>query len=259
VEEPTRRDVLLDLVLTNEEGLGDDVKVGGSLGCSDYEMVQFSILHGESRPISRITTLNFRRANFGLFKDLLGGVPWVKALEGSGLQESWSLFKHHFLHTQDRCIPMSKKSSKGGRRPAWMSKQVLAKLKWKKKVCRMRKEGQATWEEYRNIVRVCKDATRKAKVHLELNLARDIKDNKKGFFNYIISKQKTRKNAGPLLNEVGALVTEYTEKAELLNAFFASVSTAKANPQESQSWEVREKPGERKTFPGSRRIRLEIT
>ena len=33
---------------------------------------------------------------------------------------------------------------------------------------------------------------RKAKVHLELNLARGIKDNKKGFFNYISSKWKTR-------------------------------------------------------------------
>jgi len=43
----------------------------------------------------------------------------------------------------------------------------------------MQKEGQATWEEYRNIVRACRGATRKAKAHLELNLARDVKDNKR--------------------------------------------------------------------------------
>jgi len=52
--------------------------------------------------------------------------------------------------------------SKGGRRPAWMSKELLAELKWKKKVCEMWKEGQATWEEYRNTVRACTEATRKA-------------------------------------------------------------------------------------------------
>jgi len=34
-------------------------------------------------------------------------------------------------------------------------------------------------EEYRNVVRACRDATRKAKVHLELNLARDVKNNAK--------------------------------------------------------------------------------
>jgi len=32
---------------------------------------------------------------------------------------------------------------------------------------------------------------RKAKIHLELNLARDVKDNKKNFFRYISSKQNT--------------------------------------------------------------------
>lgn len=37
----------------------------------------------------------------------------------------------------------------------------------------------ATWEEYRNAVRTCRDAVRKAKAHLELNLVREVKDNKK--------------------------------------------------------------------------------
>jgi len=55
----------------------------------------------------------------------------------------------------------------------------------------MWKERQATWEEYGNVVRVCREATMKAKVHPELNLTRDVKDDKKGFFKYISSKQKT--------------------------------------------------------------------
>jgi len=103
-------------------------------------MVEFRFLHGGSRAVSRITTLDCRRANFGLFKDLLGGIPQVRTLQGRGVQESWPLFKHHFLHAQDQCIPMSRKPSKGGRRPAWMSKELLVKLKWKRKVYGMWKE-----------------------------------------------------------------------------------------------------------------------
>ncbi|GAB0185305.1 hypothetical protein GRJ2_000995800 [Grus japonensis] len=42
-EEPTRRGAMLDLVLTNKEGLVGNVKLKGSLGCSDCEMVEFKI------------------------------------------------------------------------------------------------------------------------------------------------------------------------------------------------------------------------
>ncbi|GAB0205958.1 mitochondrial enolase superfamily member 1 [Grus japonensis] len=51
VEEPMKRGVLLDLVLTNKEGLVEDVKAGGSLCCNDHEMVEFRILHGRSRAV----------------------------------------------------------------------------------------------------------------------------------------------------------------------------------------------------------------
>ncbi|GAB0180032.1 hypothetical protein GRJ2_000468500 [Grus japonensis] len=57
IEEPTRRGAMLDLVLTNKEGLIGDVKLEGSLGCSDHEMVEFN------------------SAEFGLFRDLVGRIP----------------------------------------------------------------------------------------------------------------------------------------------------------------------------------------
>jgi len=70
VEEPTRKGTLLDLVLTNKKGLVEDVKVRGRLGCSDHETVKFRILRGGSRAINRIKTLDLRRAEFALFKEL---------------------------------------------------------------------------------------------------------------------------------------------------------------------------------------------
>ncbi|PKU39436.1 rna-directed dna polymerase from mobile element jockey- hypothetical protein [Limosa lapponica baueri] len=89
----------------------------------------------------------------------------------------------------------------------------------------------------------------KAKDHLEINLAGNVEDSRKGSFKYTGSKRKTKENVGPLLNEVGALLTEDTEKVELLNAFFNSVFTAKAGLQESQTLEVREKVWEKDDFP----------
>lgn len=50
---------------------------------------------------------------------------------------------------------------------------------------------------------------RKAKALLELNLAKDV-NNEKGF-KYTISKRKDKENVGLLLNEVDVLVREGTE------------------------------------------------
>jgi len=80
---------MLDLVLTSKEMLVGNVKLKGSLGCSDHERVKFKILTAVRRPHSKLTALDFRRADFGLFGDLLGRVPWDKALEGRGAQENW--------------------------------------------------------------------------------------------------------------------------------------------------------------------------
>ncbi|CAM5151182.1 unnamed protein product [Natator depressus] len=88
-----------------------------------------------------------------------------------------------------------------------------------------------TREEYKNIARACRKDIRRAKSHLELQLARDVKSNKKGFFRYVGNKKKAKESVGPLLNEGGNLVTEDVEKANVLNAFFASVFTNKVSSQ----------------------------
>ncbi|GAB0203631.1 hypothetical protein GRJ2_002828700 [Grus japonensis] len=101
IEEPMRRGAMLDLVLTNKEGLVGDVKLKGSLGCSSHQMVEFKILRAVRRARSKLTTLDFRRADFGLFRDMLGRIPWDKALERRGAQDSWLIFKGHLLQAQE--------------------------------------------------------------------------------------------------------------------------------------------------------------
>ncbi|GAB0176076.1 hypothetical protein GRJ2_000072800 [Grus japonensis] len=257
IEEPTRRGAMLDLILINKEELVGNVKLKGSLGCSDHEMVEFKILRAARRVHSKLTTLDFRKADFCLFRDLLGGVPWDKALERRGAQESWMGFKGHRFQAQERCIPTKRKSDKNTRRPAWMNKELLDKLKQKKEAYRGWKQGQVAWEEYRETVRAARDQVRKAKALIELNLARDVKDNKKSFYKYVSDKRKTRENMGPLQKETGDLVTQDMEKAEVLNEFFAqsSLTSARATPPKPQK--AKAGTGRMKNCPLQEKIRFE--
>ncbi|KAK4828789.1 hypothetical protein QYF61_000846 [Mycteria americana] len=168
IDNPTRRDAILDLMITNANELISDDEIGGSLGCSDRALVEFAVL--------RI---------------------WI------------------------RC----KKSGKEGKRWACMSQDLLVKLKGKKEMHRQWKQGQVSWEDYREVACLCRDGVRKAKAQLELNLARDAKNNRKGFYRYVSQKRKVKESVPALMSKTGKLVTTDEEKAEVLNNFFASVFT----------------------------------
>ncbi|KAK4816578.1 hypothetical protein QYF61_017968 [Mycteria americana] len=154
IDTPSRGDAILDLMVTNACDLISDVKIGGSLGCSDHALVEFTVL-----------------------RDM-----------GQSKRE---------LHRQ-----------------------------WK--------QGRVTWEEYRNAAHLCRDGLRKVRAQLKLNLARDAKNNKKGFYRYINQKRKVKESIPPLMNKNGDLVSTDKEKAEALNNFFTSVCSGNCSSHPSR-------------------------
>ncbi|KAK4811350.1 hypothetical protein QYF61_027579 [Mycteria americana] len=58
-------------------------------------------------------------------------------------------------------------------------------------------QGYTSWGDYRGVAQECRDGIRKAKAQMELNLARDIKSNKKGFFRYIGQQRKMKETVPP--------------------------------------------------------------
>ncbi|KAK4810724.1 hypothetical protein QYF61_007698 [Mycteria americana] len=229
VSEPTREGAPLDLLFTNREGLVSDVMVGGCLGQSDHEMIEFLIRGEAARGVSKTATLDFRRADFGLFRRLVERVPWEAALMGKGVQEGWTFFKEEVLKAQERAVPRCRKTSRRGRRPAWLTRELWLELRRKRRVYDLWKKGRATQEDYKGVARLCREKTRRAKAELELSLAAAIKDNKKHFFKYISSKRRAKENLQPLVDGGGNTVTKDEEKAEVLNAFFASVFISRAD------------------------------
>jgi len=90
----------------------------------------------------------------------------------------WQIFKDTFHRAQELSVPRCKKSGKEEKRLAWLSQDLLVKLKGNRELHREWKQGQVSWEEYRDVTRFCRDEFRRPKVQLDLNMARDAKKNK---------------------------------------------------------------------------------
>ncbi|KFM04153.1 hypothetical protein AS27_10717, partial [Aptenodytes forsteri] len=160
--------------------------------------------------------------------------PWKTGLRDKGAEQSRQIFKNAFHRAQELSIPRCKKTGKEGKRPVWLSQDLLVKLKGKKEMHRQWKQGQVSSEEYRDLAQLCRDGASKAKVRLELNLARDTKNNKKGFYRYVNHKRKVKESVPSLMSRTGKLVATDKEKAEVLNNIFASVFTGNLSSHTSR-------------------------
>jgi len=111
-------------------------------------------------------------------------------------------------------------------------------------------KGQATQEEYRDLVRSRREEIRKAKAQLELRLATVVRDNKKFFYKYINNKKRAKENLHPLLDERENISNKDEEKAEVFNAFFASVFSSQTGySQGSQPPVLEDREGEQNKPP----------
>lgn len=77
-----------------------------------------------------MTSLDFRKTNFGLCRDLLGRLNGRLLWRVKGTQDSWSILKDNLLKAQNQSIAMFRKSSKHGSRPAWINEELLTELKY---------------------------------------------------------------------------------------------------------------------------------
>lgn len=100
----------------------------GSLGCSKHEMEEYKILRALMRAHSELTTVDLRRADLGLFRNLLSNVPRNKTLEGRGPQENLVNIQGSPLPSSGVMLHNKENSGRNARRPVWMNKELVEKL-----------------------------------------------------------------------------------------------------------------------------------
>ncbi|MES9881396.1 MAG: reverse transcriptase domain-containing protein [Sedimenticola sp.] len=230
VQQPTRLRAgnipsILDLVLTNEEDMLENIDYLPGLGLSDHLVLQcvFNCYIDTNSNIS--SRLNFHKGNYGAIDNELSQLQWGELMGGMSLSDSWDCLTENLSKLIEQHVPEGKALPATGRRGRLFNctcKEAINRkhTKWKKYQYCKTDHNYALYKQARNEV---KNVLRKATYNHEKDLAAKIKTDSKLFWKYTRSKTKTKFVINKLEKSNGELTTDDQESANVLNEYFASV------------------------------------
>jgi len=221
VTQSTRGDSVLDLIITSDSDIIDNIMILENLGCSDHNMLSWNCQFGKKKLLTRRKMLNFRKAKVTDIRNALRDTDWDSLLDGD-IEESWDKFKNKILSLADANIPELKAGNRHSK-PIWLTNKCLRLIYKKRKVFTKYRDKNHPACKHANSE--ASKAIRKARRDFEKVLAADIKADKKSFFAYVRNKAKSTVSAGPLVDTSGNILQSPEENVEEFNRFFASVFT----------------------------------
>ena len=229
VNEPTRyrqnqTPSTLDLVITNEEHMINEILYQPGLGLIDHVCLNFNHLcyvEKCNRPIPRF---NLHYANFDQLYSLLISVEWKEVLRDLDINNVRKYFSSMFNTFTMECIPMSVPKRKKNLYITREPKSLKNKRNrfWKRYTRSQSSSDYLAYTQARNALRTLTHNLRK---QFERQIANNIEEHPKAFWNYARTRMKTRPAIGNIEGIDGKLYTSDGDKSSALNRYLSSVIT----------------------------------
>ena len=224
VKHPTRQNRILDLFFTNNSTLVDNSIV--IPGMSDHDGIANITVNLKPKLCAQKPhkVFLYHKANMDeLKKDLKEYCDTVinKNSHQETVEELWTQFKENLTSVMDKHIPSKMVSNKN--KSPWINHKIKKMHRRKQKAYnKARKTGdEADWEVFRQIRKDTFKMTRSAH---RAYVREFCLDSKKQFWSFVKSL-KNDSTGIPALKNQGVLISDNTQKAELLNEQFSSVFT----------------------------------
>jgi len=224
VEQPTRDDRILDLVLSSEQDMIEELQVSNPVANSDHCVIQWQIRTNTKAQVEARNRLNFHKGRYDKICAELQELDWEQEFEGRDSEGMWKVLLAKLNECISKYVPKCKKREAG--HPNWMGASIRKKIKkrdkeWKRFKQHPTREGELKYKSLRNsIVQEIRDAKRDQ----EFKLAMRIKEDPKSFYAYVRSKTTVKVKVGPLMKE-GKLISDSEGMSEVLNEYFSTVFT----------------------------------
>ena len=138
VNEPTRDQNILDLILTTNVDLINNVVVGEHF--SDHNSITFTLNCAPylSR-ISKKFIYAFNKADWSHLRSLFQNTPWDFVLSDEDIDDDWIKWKDLFFATVDDCIPKFRQKKRIT--APWITKDLIKLCRKKKNLYKRAKKG----------------------------------------------------------------------------------------------------------------------
>ena len=112
VLEPTRGENVLDIVLSSQKELVDNVKIFEPLGNSDHNQIHFDINVKSESKNKKMYKRNFHKGNYKDMRKYLAKLDWNNILMNKTAIECWNILKYEIESIIDKFVPFQKQGKR---------------------------------------------------------------------------------------------------------------------------------------------------
>ena len=188
---------ILDLVLTNEEGMIENIDYGNPLGKSDHLVLTFEFKCYTKQNTNIKNVQIYAKGKYDLMEAELGEINWEAELQEreADVNKQWKYIKERILEAADKYIP-KKRIKKDKSSNTNISNEMRQLIKKKHRLWqRYRDSNYSDDEKYKHYCRVrnkVRKATRYHQKCQEKVIAENAKTNPKKFWKYINQENKNK-------------------------------------------------------------------
>ena len=142
VKEPTRQDSILDLVLSTDENLVQNLKVGEHIATSDHNIIRGEINIAKKLEENNEKIYNYKRGNFNQIREKLGRIDWDHLFRNKTASDMYDIFTTKLMKLVDRYVPKQTRRTSGKVQPKWFTREIKQVLIQKKSISKI--NGQTT-------------------------------------------------------------------------------------------------------------------
>ena len=222
VKEPTRGDNILDLILTKDPDIVQEVEVIDSLAESDHCMVTW-MMDISRCPQKQREMFDYYKGDYEAIGQKLQGINWNDYLVGD-TEQRWQVFKDLLVQLQRTHIPVKTFRKNAVKKAVWLDRKAVAAVRRKRRVYCKYKDNNHPAVKTQN--KRARSELKRAKWKFEKKMAANMKSDTKSFFAYIRSLSSSSVKPTVLHQQDGSKTSSPEETCNEFNEYFSSVFTS---------------------------------